>query len=171
MFYENTLPSLCWSGRGIAAFSVTRGWRKKVAQMFPNVAGIISRAVFTLMVIFQNSPKVTNLFWATFVGKFVFQELSINLLIWSHWLFMFNNGFTCQLNTDKFSWRSGCSRGKIPEKGFWRRRLRRGRCRRTSWCPRWRLFRAAEVCRSGLASLQERFKPKFNRNLMLQWKI
>ena len=43
-------------------YSVTRCWIKKVAQMFPKVALIISTSVFILIDLFQNSPKVNNVF-------------------------------------------------------------------------------------------------------------
>ena len=58
--------------------SVTRCWIKKMVQMFSKVAQIISTAVFTSIGLFQNSPKVNNLFWATFESEFVsknFQKL------------------------------------------------------------------------------------------------
>ena len=42
--------------------SVTRCWIKKVTQIFSKVAQIISTAVFTLIDLFQNRPKVKNLF-------------------------------------------------------------------------------------------------------------
>ena len=42
--------------------SVTRCWIKKIVQMFSKVAEILSTAVFTSIGLFQNSPKVNNLF-------------------------------------------------------------------------------------------------------------
>ena len=42
--------------------SVTRCWIKKVPKRFPKVALMISAVAFTLIDLFQNNPKVNNLF-------------------------------------------------------------------------------------------------------------
>ena len=71
---------LTWNCIGSAtaaneAFSVTRCWIKKPAQMFLKVAWVISIAVFKVINIFQNGPKVTNLF-GYFCKQICLKELS-----------------------------------------------------------------------------------------------
>ena len=51
--------------------SVTRCWIKKVAQMFPKSCLNNIHSSFTLVDLFQSSPKCSNLFWAPFVSEFV----------------------------------------------------------------------------------------------------
>ena len=55
--------------------SVTRCWIKKIAQLFPKIAYIISKAVSTLFHLFQKAQKSTILS-GYFCGQICCQELS-----------------------------------------------------------------------------------------------
>ena len=60
--------------------SVTRYWSKNVAQMFPKVAQIDTTV--HKVILFEMTPKVTNLFGATLVSKFDVKNFikSLNLV-------------------------------------------------------------------------------------------
>ena len=61
--------------------SVTRCWIKKVPKRFPKVALIISAVAFTLIDLFQNNPKVNNLFGVLLGANLLPRTLKIAHLV------------------------------------------------------------------------------------------